>query len=308
MIGLSRNKRKHKGPTRVAVVGYGDIAARLMQQAPMQRCQVIGLVRDAMRSPALRAYDVMPIVGDLDVAGSFDRICRGVDVLIHLAPPAQDAAVDTRTRRLLASLAKGSILPKRLIYISTTGVYGNGHGRWLTECTPCQPNSARAIRRVHAEQQLRAFCRRSGVRLTILRVPGIYAEDRLPLERLRQQLPTIIADEDSQTNHIHANDLAGVIARLVYCAPGGGRAYNVVDDSRLKMGDYFDLVADFAGLPRPPRLPRAQVQAQVSAVMWSFMRESRQLSNARLKQELGVRLRYPTVAGALGLPSPTKQG
>jgi nucleoside-diphosphate-sugar epimerase len=154
------------------------------------------------------------------------------------------------------------------------------------------------VRRLDAEQVLRGWAQRSHSRLAILRVPGIYAPDRLPLERLRRGTPALAAADDVHTNHIHADDLARAIAQALFQALPQ-RIYHVSDDSDLKMGDYFDQVADASGLPRPPRLPRAQLQGQVSPMLWSFMSESRRLCNLRMKRELGLRLRYPQVADAL---------
>jgi nucleoside-diphosphate-sugar epimerase len=170
----------------------------------------------------------------------------------------------------------------------------------VSETRPCRPQTARARRRADAERQLRAFGQRNRVRVGILRAPGIYAADRLPLERLRRGDPVLTADEDVHTNHIHAEDLARAACLALFRARGG-RAFNVADDSDLAMGDYFDLVADACGLPRPPRLGRAEIAGRLSALTLSFMAESRRLDNTRLKRELRLRLRYPTVAD--GLPA-----
>jgi nucleoside-diphosphate-sugar epimerase len=182
--------------------------------------------------------------------------------------------------------------PQRAVYVSTTGVYGDRGGAWIDERAPVAPLNDRAVRRVDAENVMRAL----GAR--VLRVPGIYAHDRLPLDRLRAGTPALADADDVHTNHIHADDLARIaLAALWRGAPG--RVYNAVDDSQLKMGAYFDLVADAFGIARPPRLPRAQLKVAVSPMMYSFMAESRRLGNARMKKELRVRLRWPTVAAAL---------
>jgi nucleoside-diphosphate-sugar epimerase len=198
-----------------------------------------------------------------------------------------------RTRNLLAALSRGTP-PHKLIYISTSGVYGDCAGEMVTEARPLNAQSARARRRVDAERQVRAWGRRTRSMVSILRVPGIYAADRLPLERLRAGTPAIEAAQDSYTNHIHADDLARIVlAALRHARPG--RVVHASDDSGMKMGEYFDAVADTHGLPRPPRLPRGEVKQNVSPALWSFMNESRRLINTRLKRELKVRLHYPTV-------------
>jgi nucleoside-diphosphate-sugar epimerase len=201
---------------------------------------------------------------------------------------------DARTAHLIAALAKAKSLPQHFVYISTSGVYGDCHGAWVDETRPLQPATARAQRRVDAERRLREWGRRSGVRICVLRAPGIYSEARLPLQRLRDGTPALRADDDAYTNHIHADDLARMaVAALSFGTPG--RLYNASDDSVLKMGDYFDLVADRYGLPRPPRVSRAEAGQRIAPALLSFMSESRRLSNHRIKRELRLTLRYPTV-------------
>ncbi len=213
---------------------------------------------------------------------------------MHLAPPQASGASDRRTRRLSA------ILPDHatLVYVSTSGVYGDCDGALIDETRPVAPRNARAQRRLDAERTLRAWARRSGSRLAILRVPGIYAAERLPLERLRNGVPALDPADDVYTNHIHADDLARIVAAALFRALPC-RVYHAVDDTQIKMGDYFDAVADTFDLARPPRLPRAQLAAEVSPLLLSFMSESRRLDNRRMKAELGVRLRHPQVGQAL---------
>ncbi len=185
-------------------------------------------------------------------------------------------------------------LPRRLVYISTTGVYGDCGGEWIDESRPCMPATDRARRRVDAERVLAAWGRRRGVTVSILRAPGIYAENRLPIDRLRKGTAALAIEDDVFTNHVHAADLAQVaIAAMRKGRPG--RIYNVVDDSALLMGEFFDRVADAYGLARPPRISRAEAAARLSPVLMSFMSESRRIRNLRIKRELYVSLRYPTV-------------
>ncbi len=191
------------------------------------------------------------------------------------------------------------ILPTRFVYISTSGVYGDCGGALVDEMRAVNPQSPRARRRVDAEAQLALWCNLRGVALVILRAPGIYAADRLPLERLRAGTPVLRDADDVYTNHIHADDLAAICVRaLEDAAPGG--IYNASDDSLLKMAAWFDLVADRAGLPRPPRIARADAAGRVPPELLSFMSESRRLDNTRLKRTLAVSLRYSTVKEGLG--------
>lgn len=279
--------------TNLLLVGSGDIARRL-RPLLRDRYRIHALLRDPKKIPDWRTGGAIPLIADLDDRRSLTRISGLADVVIHLAPPLAGGNRDTRTAHLLAALSHGS-LPRSFIYISTSAVYGDRGGAWVCETHRLAPHSARARLRVSAEQQVRAWARRNGVRAIILRVPGIYAADRLPLERLRSGAPVIVADEDSYSNHIHADDLARIIVAALQRGKSN-RVYHAVDDDEMKMGDYFDRVADACGLPRPPRLAREEVRQAVTPAMWSFMAESRRLSNARMKTELKVKLRYPTLA------------
>ena len=290
---------------RILMVGCGDIALRvagLLRASGHEAAapyRLLGLVRSIARHEILRQAGILPVPGNLDDRQSLVRLGGLADIVLHFAPPpgAGDPVSDTRTRNLLSALSRGA-LPRQIIYISTSGVYGDCGGAQVSETHPINPQTSRAKLRISAEQQIRSWARRNGVQAVILRVPGIYAADRLPLDRLRAGSPAILAEQDSHTNHIHADDLARcVVAALQHGKPN--RVIHTSDDSHLKMGEYFDVVADAHGLPRPPRLPRAQVERSVSPMMWSFMNESRQLTNERMKKELKVKLRYPTVADTL---------
>ncbi len=282
---------------RILIVGSGDVASRALPWLT-RRFRVYALARSAETCAALRAAGAVPVRADLDDRRSLMRLAGLADAVLHFAPPPASGDGDPRTKRLLAALGAGGSLPQRLVYISTTGVYGDCAGAIVDETRPCRPLSARARRRVDAERRLRAFGRRGGVRVSILRAPGIYAAERLPLERLRRADPVLAAADEVQTNHIHADDLARIACMALFRAPAG-RVYNAVDDSALKMGDYFDAVADAFGLPRPPRLERAAIVQRLSPLTLSFMSESRRLDNRRLKRELRLRLRHPTVADGL---------
>ena len=280
------------------IVGCGDIALRA---APLLQAhyRLLGLYRRPEGRALLRLRGITPVFGDLDIPHSLGKLAGIAHAVLHLAPPPNHGERDTRTANLLAALTKrpkmkGAMLPQRLIYISTSGVYGDCNGALIDETRLINPQTGRALRRVDAERRVRNWGLRNRVSVSILRVPGIYAPDRLPLSRLREHIPALLPEEDSYTNHIHADDLARIVlAALRYARPG--RIYHVCDDSNLKMGEYFDLIADRFDLPRPPRIARAQAEGRISPGMLSFMQESRRLDNFRLKRELHVNLRFPTV-------------
>lgn len=287
-----------KRPT-LLIVGCGDVGMRVVKLLGA-RWRVLALTTNADRIGALRAAGVLPLLGDLDRAATLARLADLADAVLHLAPPAAHGATDRRTAKLLQALARGSRL-RRIVYASTSGVYGDCGGAKFDETRRLNPATDRARRRADAEARLRWFGRAFGVAVTLLRVPGIYAADRPgghPRERLARGTPVLAAADDVYTNHIHADDLArACVAALHRGAPQ--RALHVSDDSEMKMGDYFDLAADLCGLPRPPRMARAAIAQALSPLATSFLGESRRLVNTRLKRELRLRLRYPRVDDGL---------
>jgi nucleoside-diphosphate-sugar epimerase len=276
------------------IVGCGDVGLRVLKLLH-GRVRILALTSSPHRAPLLRAAGAVPLIGDLDDAATLGRLAALADWVLHLAPPPAHGPTDPRTRSLLQALARGARV-SRIVYASTSGVYGDAGGERFDETRAPRPASARAHRRVDAEARLRHHGRAFGVTACVLRVPGIYALDRDggdPRERVRRAAPLLAPDDDVYTNHIHADDLArACIAALFRGAPQ--RIYHASDDSTLKMGEHFDAVADAFGLPRAPRLSRAVLREAVSEMQWSFMSESRRLDNRRLHRELRLRLRYPT--------------
>jgi len=264
----------------------------------------IALSSSPQRLDLLQAQGIEVLMGNLDESATLRRLAGLGQRVLHLAPPASDQAGggrrDGRTANLLQALRRRG-LPKQFVYASTTGVYGDCQGAWISEARPLAPLTPRAMRRVDAERQIKRLAL-AGVASSILRIPGIYAPDReggTPRARLEKGQPALWPQDDVYTNHIHADDLARACIAALWRGKAA-RAYNVCDDSSLKMGEYFDLAADLYGLPRPPRISRAKAQSDLSPVRLSFMSESRRLINDRMKRELRVSLRYPHVLDGLG--------
>ena len=281
------------------IVGCGDIGLRVAR-AIGPGWRVLGLTSSPQRVDELRAAGIVPLLGDLDAAPTLARLAGLADAVLHLAPPPSEGATDRRTEALLNALARRPSV-RRLVYVSTSGVYGDCAGARIDESQPLAPATARARRRVDAEQRVRAYGCALGVLVTVLRVPGIYATDRPgghPRERLARGTPVLAREDDVHTNHIHADDLARICIAALHRGPTQ-RAIHASDDTELRMGDYFDLAADLCGLPHPPRITRDEAATQLSPVQLSFMSESRRLDNRRLKTELRFALRYPTVADGL---------
>ncbi len=291
---LSRARR----PT-LLIVGCGDVGMRVLRLV-RARWRVLALTTSVHRCAALRAAGAQPLVGDLDDPATLGRLGGLADAVLHLAPPPASGDGDPRTAALLRALARGGRVA-RLVYGSTTGVYGDCGGARFDETRAVAPATPRAQRRVDAEARVRHFGRMTNCNVSILRIPGIYATDRPgghPRERLGRGTPVLASEDDVFTNHIHADDLARACVRALHRGLPQ-RVVHTSDDTDLRMGDYFDLAADLCHLPRPLRITRAQAQETLSPMLLSFMSESRRLRNDRLKRELGLALRYPTVADGL---------
>jgi len=304
---LPANLSSHSGAlparfrrTRLLIVGCGDVGLRAAGFSPSST-RVLALTSSPDRVPELRARGIVPLVGDLDTAATLKRLAGLARRVLLLAPPPGAGEGDPRTEALLRALATRA-RPSSLVYGSTSGVYGDCGGALIDETRTPRPATARGRRRVAAEQAVRRFGR-GGTRVSILRIPGIYAPDRdggTPRTRLERRIPVLRAEEDVFTSHVHADDLARACLAALWRG-GAQRIYHAADDTRLKMGDYFELAARIYRMPAPPRLPRSELAALLSPMQMSFMGESRQLDNRRLKVELRLALRYPTVEqGLLG--------
>ncbi len=284
---------RRRRPT-LLIVGCGDVGLRVARLL-RGRWRLIGITSSPGRCAELRAAGIVPLVADLDQPATLQRAAGLADAVLHLAPPPLQGASDPRTAHLLHALARRGVV-RRIVYGSTSGVYGDCGGDFIDETRAVAPATDRARRRVDAEQRLRRHGRAFGTCVTVLRIPGIYAGDREgghPRERLARGTPALAPADDVYTNHIHADDLArACVAALHRGLPQ--RVVHASDDTELKMGDYFDLAAELCGLPKPPRITREQARDRLSPMLLSFMSESRRLDNTRLKHELRLQLRYPT--------------
>jgi nucleoside-diphosphate-sugar epimerase len=278
------------------IIGCGYIGRRVALHYRAQGGTVLGVTRSGERAQALTAEGIPAQALDLANDSLAGLPTEGARVF-HFAPPPARGVEDLHTRRLAAAFARNGH-PRRVVYISTTGVYGDCAGAWVDESWPARPAVDRARRRWDAEQTLRRWSLESGGELVILRVAGIYGPDRLPLERIRQGLPLVREEEAPWSNRVHADDLVAACAAAMERGADGA-VYNVCDSNPSTMTDYFFRVADAAGLPRPPVIPLAEAAEALSPGMLSYMSESRRLSNRRLVEELGVRLRYPSLADGL---------
>ncbi len=266
--------------------------------------RLCGTTRQQAKLANIQNLGIKPIVLDMNQPIAMSRLAKISNCWIVLAPPPNQGAIDTNVQNFVRSLKRKHAAAQRsghhikrqqITYVSTTGVYGDSKGGLIDETAPLKASTDRAKRRVNAEQQLRLASKQAGWRTSILRAPGIYAIERLPIERLRASTPALLAADDVFTNHIHADDLAR-LCWIAQCKRMPSRVFNAVDQSDLKMGDYFDLVADHFNLARAPRVSRQELKQLVSPMMLSFMSESRKIRNERILRELKTKLTYPSVS------------
>lgn len=281
--------------TSVLIIGCGDVGCRVGRVWRGRRLPVRGLVRSAARAEALREAGISPIRADLDDDGALPALPADGAVLYYFAPPSPDEEGDPRLDRIIARI-EGR--PERVVYISTSGVYGDRRGQWVTEDTPVSPATPRARRRWAAEQALVRAGHGWGVPVCRLRVPGIYGPQRLPVARIEQGQPVVRASEAPYTNRIHVEDLARVCAAFGEGQPVDG-VFNVSDGDPTTMTEYFNRVADCFGLPRPPTVSLAAAREAMSPAMYSFWRESRRLDTGKLHRTLDIALAFPSLEAGL---------
>jgi len=283
---------------KVSIVGCGDIGSRLARVCMAQGDQVTGWVRTEASRKRLEGLGIPVVAVDLDHDRSVLPELQGHRVY-YFAPPPSLGCEDTRVARLLEQIQESGS-PRRVVYLSTTGVYGDCHGEWVDETRPPAPQVDRARRRLDAELRWRRWSETTGGELVILRVAGIYGPGKLPVKRLQSGQPMVGEADSPITNHIHALDLVRVCLAAMQHG-GNGEVYNVSDGRPGSMTGYFNQVADYLQLPRPPVISRAQAEQRLSPGMLSYLGESRRLSNRKLLEQLQIELLYPSLAE--GLPA-----
>ncbi|MGY6217490.1 SDR family oxidoreductase [Methylolobus aquaticus] len=272
------------------IVGCGYVGRRVAALEHAQGNTVICLSRTEHTCNSLRNLGYRVVVADLDVPASIDIEGSRPDILYYFAPPPNSGIADPRLRAFLERVA-AKRAPECVVYISTSGVYGNCDGNWVDESHPANPQSDRAVRRWSAEQNVQIWCAERGARAVILRVPGIYGPGRLPVDRLRQGVPVVRRDQSPFSNRIHVDDLAAICVAAGH-VPSACGVYNASDGQPTTMTDYFLKAADALGLPHPPEISMTEARERLSPAMLSFLEESRRLDNRKMLGELGIKLRY----------------
>lgn len=281
----------------VFIIGCGDIGVRVARLEQARGERVAGLVRNAAGAERLRAFGIEPVTGDLDDPDTLTALPMVGRRLYYFAPPPGGGPRDTRLRNLCAAVG-ADMAPAKVVYISTSGVYGDCGGEWVTEETPVNAQTSRARRRLDAETVLGQWGERLAVPVVILRVTGIYGPGRLPLARLRQGHPVLNEAESPPTNRIHADDLATVCVAAAERA-AGGEIFNVSDGRPGTMTQYFNAAADLLGLPRPPEVSMEKARQVMTPMMLSYLTETRRMDNRKMLERLGVTLRYPDLQSGL---------
>ncbi len=281
----------------VLIIGCGDVGRRVAALLQSSRRSPACVVRSSESRDALLAAGFDARCIDLDAGGSGADWSGGYSEIYYFAPPPSGGETDPRMTGFLRGLRSDSP-PRRIVYISTSAVYGDCQGAWITEAQPLHPATPRGRRRLDAERQLMAWCGETGCEWVLLRVPGIYGPGKLPLERLRQGLPVLREADAPYTNRIHVDDLAAICVAAM-ASRHGNTVYNVSDGHPSNMTDYFFRVADAAGLPRPAEVSREEARHVLSPGMLSFLNDSRRMDNTRLLRELGISLQYPDLDAGL---------
>lgn len=271
------------------IAGCGYVGRRLVPRL-RDRFDIAALVRSSEKAAALERQGLKAAVIDLDRVRAGASIPERLDqeAIVYLAPPPAQGESDLRLDRFLQLAI---VPPKTFVYVSTTGVYGDTDGGFVDESTPVMPLTDRARRRVSAEEMTRVWCHERRVRRVVLRVPGIYGPERLPLERLRKSEPVVRPEDAGISNRIHVDDLVTACEAAIENKEARG-VYNVTDGNSISSTSFIDMVADLSGLPRPPRVSMEEAQLTFSPERLSFLNESRRVGNDRMLKHLGVKLRY----------------
>jgi len=278
------------------IVGCGYVGSRLARRE-LARRPLLALVRSGRSETDLHSAGVRTLRVDLDAAPDSAQqpaLAAATDhsAVVYLAPPPDRGTTDPRLATFLAQIEGAT--PAVFVYISTTGVYGDAGGALVDEFTPVAPSNDRSRRRVAAESTVQAWCTARGVRWVILRVPGIYGPNRLPLERLRRREPALREEDAGPGNRIHVDDLVAAIVAAVD-RPSVRGVFNVTDGDYASTTAYLQLTAAVAGLEPPPLVSKAAARATIPAGMLSFLLESRRVDNRRMLADLGLQLQYPTL-------------
>ncbi len=288
---------ENKMSKNVLIIGCGDIGVRVARLVQQTGSKISGLARSEGSAERLRAFGIEPVMGNLDDAASLTDLPTAGKLVFYFASPPGGGPVDGRMRKFCQAVDSGQ-LPSKVVYISTSGVYGDCGGEWVTEETAINPQTSRAQRRADAEAILQEWGRVHDVPVVVLRVTGIYGPGRLPLARIQQGHPILREEESPPTNRIYADDLAAVCVRAAEKAMAGD-IFNVSDGQPGTMTQFFNAVSDLLGLSRLPQVDMAEAKKVMNPMMLSYLTETRRMNNRKMVEQLGVTLMYPDIESGL---------
>jgi len=282
----------------ILIIGCGDIGKRVARLWIETGGNIFALIRKIEQANQLRDMHIDPVIGDLDYPDTLAKLPVKDTLIYYFAPPPDNGYDDPRLVNFINHL-KNNDPPSKLVYISTTGVYGDYHGEWVTERSPVNPKNPRSKRRLAAEKILKTWQEHTAIPVVILRVAGIYGPGRLPIERINSGQPVLNEKVAPYSNRIHSDDLARICVAAARHILDGYHIYNVSDGHPTTMTDYFNHVAMHAGLKPPRILTMEEAAHEFSPMMLSFLKESKRVDNRKILQELGITLLYPDLETGL---------
>lgn len=281
----------------VLIIGCGDVGVRVARLVQESGGRAAGLVRSDESAERLRLHGIEPVMGNLDDSISLSGLSVAGKLVYYFAPPPGGGPFDSRMRNF-CKVFDSTELPGKIIYISTSGVYGDCGEEWVTEETPINPQTSRAQRRADAEATLQEWGRQHNVPVVILRVTGVYGPGRLPLARIEQGHPVLREEESPPTNRIHADDLAMVCLQAAEKADDGD-IFNVSDGQPGTMTQFFNAISDLLELPKLPQVDMLEAKRIMNPMMLSYLMEARRMNNQKMMEVLGLTLQYPDLESGL---------
>ncbi|MDP3939684.1 MAG: NAD-dependent epimerase/dehydratase family protein [Deltaproteobacteria bacterium] len=300
------------------ILGCGYTGKRLARLLCEQGVRVRGTTRDASRAAAISEAGAEPVILDTTKVVSLISLAEGMDVVFDMIPPrriAQGAgsggsgkpgdeeSFEDDTAAIVAVCAGARL--EKFVYLGSTGIYGEVAGDWIDEQTPVNPASPRARARHAAEETLRAAHARDGFPAVIVRAPGIYGPDRSLAHRIKRGAYRVPGKGDNYLNRIHVDDLAQILAAAALRGSPGA-VYLATDDQPEQARVLADFCAGLLGLPPPPSVDETEAARTMGESNLAMLQGDKRLSNRRIKEELGVTLRYPTYRE--GIPASLEPG
>lgn len=275
------------------IVGCGDVGRRLVKHLLANGHKSDAILSVVRKSASVKDCQQLGIqVQQCDLDQMLPAMSLSCTNIYYLVPPNQECDEGKRADNFINTLKQVEQQPNKVVLVSTTGVYGDCAGEWVTEQTPANPQTARGKRRLQLEQQWQAYSASYHVPLVILRVPGIYANSRIPYQRLKAGTPVVDPAECGFSNRIHADDLAMMMYQTMAKAADGS-IYNATDGTPGKISEYLQQAAIVAGVAELPIISLQQAQTELSKGMLSYLGESRKISNQKILDELQIELKYP---------------